>query len=431
MSIVSHLRAALRKPVSRILLGSLLGQGLVLAVSPVLTRLYAPADFGAFALVTAVVATLTGVVSLSWERAIVLPSERADAAALVLLGLVSSLSFGTLLGVVAYAGRHVWSDVLGSDVLVDYWWLIPLTVTLVGVQAQLSSWLVRRKQYGSLAGRNAAMGVGQALTSVALGLLGVVPLGLLLSLAAARVASLATVGGRAVGDLPLREGWSRLATAARRYRRFPLVNTWSRLVNSLGLQMPVILLISAYGDVLIGFYALTLRVLASPVGIVVDATSQYFEATFSERIRRQSGGLAPLLTRFAGRMALIGIVPTVLVLVASPVLFGTIFGDEWRESGVYAQIVVLTYLAQFAIVPISRTLTLLERQVAQLAWDAARAVATISVVVMCMVLDIDFRWCIAVLTLVNVAAYLALFLLSLTAARGGEPTPVAMTDPRG
>lgn len=431
MSLFSYVRQLAGKPVSRILLGSLVGQGAVIAVSPVLTRLYSPADFGAFALVTAVVATLTGVVSLSWERAIVIPKESSTAAALALLGGISSLCSGVLLAVVGHVGRHTWSEVFNTAVLVDFWWLIPVTVTVIGVQAQLSSWMVRRERYGSLAGVNGTMGLGQAVSSVVLGLLGAVPLGLLLSLAVGRMTSVLTVGLRELRSIPVRQGWSSLASAATRYRRFPLVNTWSRLVNSLGLQLPVILLIAFYGDVQTGLYALTLRAVASPVGILVDATSQYFEATFADRMRRQSRGLVSQVRRFSSRMALVGIVPTLVLLLVAPDLFSLVFGDEWREAGRYAQIVVSAYWVQFAVVPISRTLTLLERQVTQLVWDAGRAVATVSVVIVCAALNIDFGWCIAVLSLAHVVSYVVLLRLSLTAARAAEAgTPVDGFDAR-
>lgn len=423
MSPFSYVRQLAGKPVSRILLGSLVGQGAVIAISPVLTRLYSPADFGAFALVTAVVATLTGVVSLSWERAIVIPKESSTAAALAMLGVISSLCSGGLLAVVGYVGRHTWSEVFNTAVLVDFWWLIPVTVTVIGVQAQLSSWMVRRKRYGSLAGVNGTMGLGQAVSSVVLGLLGAVPLGLLLSLAVGRFTSVLTVGLREIRSIPLRQGWSSLASAATRYRRFPLVNTWSRLVNSLGLQLPVILLIAFYGDIQTGLYALTLRAVASPVGILVDATSQYFEATFADRVRRQSRGLVRQIRRFSSRMALVGIAPTLLILLVAPNLFSVVFGDEWREAGRYAQIVVVAYWVQFSIVPISRTLTLLERQLTQLVWDTARAIATVSVVVACAALGVDFGWCIGLLSVAHVLSYLVLLRLSLVAARAAEAPP--------
>lgn len=428
MSLRAYLRQLAGKPVLRILMGSLVGQGAVIAVSPFLTRLYSPADFGAFALVTAIVATLTGVVSLSWERAIVIPKESSTAAALLLLGVTSSLCSGALLAAVGYIWRHTWSEVFNTEVLVDFWWLIPVTVSVIGVQAQLSSWMVRRERYSSLAAVNGTTGLGQAVSSVVLGVLGAVPLGLLLSLAVGRLTSVVTAGVREIRSIPLRRGRSSLAYAAKRYRRFPLVNTWSRLVNSLGLQLPVILLIAFYGDVQTGLYALTLRAVASPVGILVDATSQYFEATFADRVRRKSRGLVTQVRRFSSRMALIGIAPTLLLLLVAPGLFSFVFGEEWREAGRYAQIVVVAYWVQFSIVPISRTLTLLERQVAQLSWDAGRAIATVSVVVACAALDVDFGWCIGLLSVAHVASYVVLLRLSLTAAHIADLPPRSLSE---
>jgi O-antigen/teichoic acid export membrane protein len=55
--------------------GSALGQGLVVASAPLLTRLYTPADFGVLAVYGSIVSLVAVVAALRYEFAIALPGH--------------------------------------------------------------------------------------------------------------------------------------------------------------------------------------------------------------------------------------------------------------------------------------------------------------------------------------------------------------------
>nr|WP_256386365.1 oligosaccharide flippase family protein [Salinibacterium sp. UTAS2018] len=403
--------------VSRILLGSLVGQGAILLVSPFLTRLYSPADFGALAVVTAISAVLGNVVTLSWERAIVLPEDDNRAKDIVLLGVISVSFLVSALALVAYLTQETLSHLFDSEVFLIYWWLVPVTVGALGFYTIASSWLVRRQEYPSLAIRNAVQGVSQASSSIILGLSGVGSLGLISSVAVGRIAAL--VGMVRFQKMPSSRR-RELKVAALRYKRFPLVNMWSRVLNSLGLQLPVILIVALYGSVEAGLYALTLRVLAAPVGIVADAVSQYFEGSFASQNREGGLGLRHMLSTFAFRLLAVAALPAVTVAVAGPLLFQLVFGAEWATAGFYAQLLVISYFAQFVVSPISRALVILEYQGTQLAWDASRLAATSAAVLLSWVASDNFVVCAVALASVQTLWYAVLFFLCRSAAIATE-----------
>ncbi|MBE7163400.1 MAG: oligosaccharide flippase family protein, partial [Williamsia herbipolensis] len=77
-----------RSPILTILVGTGLGQGLVIAVSPILTRMYGPADFGALAIVTAIASVLGAGATLGVDRAVIVSRGSRATTALVVLGLL-------------------------------------------------------------------------------------------------------------------------------------------------------------------------------------------------------------------------------------------------------------------------------------------------------------------------------------------------------
>src|SRR3954454_20274925 len=81
-------------------IGGALGQGMIVLVSPLLTRLYTPADFGVFAVFTALVLMLSVVATLRLETAVVLPERDEEAAALAWSALSAAVVIAGLVGLV-------------------------------------------------------------------------------------------------------------------------------------------------------------------------------------------------------------------------------------------------------------------------------------------------------------------------------------------
>lgn len=406
-----------RSPVAKILLGSAGGQGLLLIASPLLTRLYTPADFGFLAVLTALSAVLGVLATLRWEAGIVLPRRDAEARALGWLALGSAIC----ISLITYVTISLWPSMIigltgtsGAEVII---WLLPTTIMAISVHKVLSAWMVRKEQFARLGRRNFLVGVGQLIIQVGLGLAGIKPVGLLLGLAGGRLAGAGGAFGR---DSFFETGFPKRRTlrrAARRYRRFPLVSSFSAFVNSLGLQAPILLLSAFYGSAGFGLLALTIRVITAPVGLIADAVSQHFESAASKAIRQESSALLAILRNTVLRQALLGAGPVALLVIFGPWLFATIFGADWEMAGVYAQVLSIGYYFQFIVSPVSKTLLLLELHGRQAAWDTARAAATLVGVSACGYFGIDlFQACI-VMTLIQVISYAWLLVTVLGAAK--------------
>lgn len=417
------MRRILSTPVAVILAGTLIGQGTLLAVSPLLSRLYSPVDFGLLAIVTAMGAILGGLSSLAWESAVPIAPDGHSARALVRLGLITVAATTVIVAVASFAGRELLAAALRNPDVAHFWWLIPLTSGSVALFAVLSSQVVRAQHYRTLAIRNGAQGVAQATSSVVLGLLGLAPVGLASSLAVGRLSGSALLGfgasrGYSSGGAPIT--FKDLQTAARRFRRFPSLTAPSRLINALGLQLPILIMAGAYGAVEVGLFALTARVLASPVGMLADAVAQYFEGALGQMIRNRSGGATRLVVTVVGRLTAVSVPPVILFALAAPAIFGWVFGERWIPAGELAQILVFAYGAQLIASPVSRALPLLEAQGRQFAWDVARGVGTAVAVAVPAALGLSFALAILVLAAVHIAAYLALLALVIGSARGAD-----------
>ena len=152
-----------------------------------------------------------------------------------------------------------------------------------------------------------------------------------------------------------------------------------------------------------------------PAVLIGEAVSQVYAGTASRLVQDQPETLPGLFYRTAFGLLLVGLVPAVLMAILGPEVFRVVFGNAWRESGVYVQILSVTFLAQFVAGTLSRTLTILERQHWQLAWDATRFVVVVGTLLLLADLGLSSTLAVAAYSGILLTAYLVLFVMSAIA----------------
>jgi O-antigen/teichoic acid export membrane protein len=325
-----------------------------------------------------------------------------------------------LISLVAVLAAAPLTALLGAPQLAAYAWLAGPTVFALGAYTVLSRWMIRDRSYGALSRRNVLQGVGQVAPQLGLGLAGVGAIGLLVGVGSGR---LAAMGGLLSRRGLLRQPWptpAQLRAALRRYRKFPLLALPATFLNTAGLEVPLLLISAAYGDVKAGLLGLTARVIAGPLTIVGQAAYTVFTGESSAAIREPQATMGRNVRRSVRHLLLVGLLPAAVLMVFGPELFSLVFGPEWAEAGEYAQLLAPAYLAQFAIVPVSATLFILERQGRELGWTLLRLVLTVAGPTACGLAGAPVSVAIAVLSAGHLVSYIVLYRLCTRAADASD-----------
>jgi O-antigen/teichoic acid export membrane protein len=392
--------------------GTALGQAITVLVSPILTRLYTPEDFGVFGVYASILGIVTVVASLRYEYALPLPEDDETAANILVLCFI--LLFGmTMLSwlVIHRLGNQIvaWANVPG---LKRYLWLIPLGMLGAGTYQILNYWAVRKRDFPRIARTRLSRGVARAALQVGVGFAHFGPLGLLLGQLAGETAGSTSLGlaawrkDRAPFQAVSLQG-IRLAGAM--YKRFPLFSSWAGLLDALGLQLPQILFAAFYGAEVAGWFALGQRVIAAPLNIVVDSVAQVYFGEAARLPRDDPKAMKRLFLKLTGRLALIGGVPVAVICALAPWFFAILFGPAWGTAGRYVQILGPMFAVRFAIVPLSHTLNVLERQDLYLIWDGTRFVLGVGALLVGRLLAFSHIAAIGVYSVSMLSAYLLLW----------------------
>ena len=367
-----------RRGVLTILAGTATGQAIALLAAPVLSRLYTPSDLGVLTVVTALAAALTPVAAMRLELAVPLPKSEHDALRLVRLGLISAGTTAVAGTVVVAVSRDWIADRFTNAHLASWLWFVPAVGATMASFLLLNQLAIRHRRYGAVGRRNLLSSACNVTTQLGAGLAGLRPGGLVVGLAVGQLVGATSL--LAGANLRKQHDEDRTRTPLSgllvRYRRFPLLLAPAGLLNTLGLQLPPLLVAYLYGSAAAGWLGLAQRVLVLPVMLVGQAVAQVYLGELSRDVRMQGDRTRSLFMRTSARLAVVALVGVLPLLVLGPHLFGMVFGQSWIRSGSFAQALALGLGAQMVSSPLSQTLIVLGRQRAQLALDAMRLAFT-------------------------------------------------------
>ncbi len=345
--------------------GASIGQAIVVISSPFLTRLYDPAQFGAFSVAISIMAVLITVACLRYEYAIPLPTADLEAANVLALSILLAICTSLIAGVVLFLIGPWFVTTLGASALGPFVLLFAVGQAAGGVVSVFTMWAIRTRAYGEIAANRLTQSGTLVAVQIGLGLLGAGAPGLLVGAVAGNLGGSTRLGRAAwrthAPDFR-RVSWSGITTAARRYRRFPIFSSWSALINTLGEQAPLVVFVAVFGTAEGGELALAQRVVALPVSLVAGAVGQAFFAEAARIVRQDPRLLRELFIGTTRRIALLTIGPAILLAVLAPLLAGPIFGDEWTAAGPFIAILTPMYCAQLIAASTGSSLDVLERQ---------------------------------------------------------------------
>lgn len=408
--------------------GTVAGQLLLLLAAPVLTRLYTPAEFGAFAVFSALTAILGTVMCLRYEQAVPIVAA-ADVAPMIAVSLAAALFLSALLaGVVAACGPAL-AGLVGAPDLAPLLWLLPATMLLWGLTLPLAFASMRRGAFRANALNKTLQLGSQAAGQLGLGLAGAGIAGLVVGYSVGYVVRL----GHFLAILEPAE-WRRMATVrlrrlselARAHRAYPLLATPAALLQASTQMLPTMLVALLYGPAMAGWFGLAQRMLELPVRLLGMTTSQVF---LTEIARADPGAVYRLFVTTSRRFLVLGLLGMAPLLLLGPWLFALVFGEDWRTAGILVQCLVPAQLARFVVMPVSQVLNVLQRQDLHLLAAGLNLLAMAASFAVGWWLGLGATAVVLLFSLGSGLAWLVYFLLAWRLARARAQAAAAPTEP--
>jgi len=351
--------------VLKLVSGTTFAQFISILAAPLLTRLYAPEAFGIWSLFISITSIVGIIACMSYENAIMLPKSDEEATNLLGVSLGFTLLISLLMVPLAWWSRTTILKWLNALTLGSYLWLVPLVVLVNGLFVALNYWNSRTRHFGRLSIARVTSSLTTIPMTLVLGFAGYTTAGSMIGAGIAGQTVATTVLGvqiwrddRKIFLKSVR--WQAMRECIKRYKKFPLYESWASLMNTISAQVPSLLLATFFTSSVVGFYSLGYRLLSMPMALIGASIQQVFfqRAAAAKHDERLSFIVHNTFTR----LSILGLFPFLLVMILGKEIFPLIFGSRWAEAGIYAQILAPWVFFNFVSSPISALFEVLEMQ---------------------------------------------------------------------
>lgn len=354
--------------------GTLVAQVIPIAISPLLSRLYSPADFGVFTYFTAISSILTTIVTGRYEIAVLLPKEQKTALEVVMVAFYVSCGVSIISALFFLLFGGIISRELGSHKPYVWLYLVFLVAFMMGLYKVFFNWFNRVEAYKMLSINRVYRSILLSVSQVAFGLTPYIrQSGLIFGQFIAEIFATTALGWKIFKNEQknLTEiDVASIKAQALRYIGYPKYSMPADLINVATNQIPIFLFAAYFGNQVVGLYGFAIRILGVPVSLIASSILDVFKQKASSDFVN-TGSCRAIFLRTLKNLVLLSIVPFTILAIISPYAFAIVFGAQWKASGEYIQILCLLFFVRFVASPLSYVLYIAEKQKVDLLWQIA------------------------------------------------------------
>ena len=360
--------------------GTTIAQAIPIAISPILTRLYSPEDFGILALYMSIASLLAVVATGRYELAIMLPRKESDAFNVVVLSLAIAILISLFSFMVVFTFNEQITNMLNNPKISNWLYFVPLTILLTGTYQSLNYWNNRKKQYKLISTTRVVQSASSGVSNLTFGFSGYTYGGMILGGLIGQVVSTSILSKKLLQDdsgLFKYISKAKIFALMKKYKKFPLVNSLHAFINILKENSVNIFIALKYSSSVLGYYFFMLRLMKLPSGLLGSSIAQVFyrEATERFAVEKNIQGLVLSLIK---KLALISILPIGLFYFVAEDLFRIVFGEEWIVAGSYAKAITPYILFHFIASPMGMVPLIVNEQEKAFFWGLFESILFVS-----------------------------------------------------
>lgn len=341
--------------------GTSFAQGISLAITPILTRVYTPEDFGFLALFMSILSVLAVLATGRYEYAIMLPKNNKDAINIVFLSILISILISLTLFLIIFIYDYEIAELLGNLQILEVIYFLPIIVLLSGLYQTFNYWNSRNKHYKNI---SISLLSKSAITSSSSLYMGFshISNGLILGQIFGQLFATFIIGVKTWKDgqkYIININKLKMIVLAKRYIKLPIYNLPNALLDTLKNAGLNILISKLFSNSILGQFSLSWKMLQTPMTLIGGSLSQVFYQKLSVTSKHE---MTKLIKKFLFKNILIALPLFSVIFIYAEVLFSFIFGEQWRLAGTISSIISPWIFLNFLTSPLATIFIILNRQ---------------------------------------------------------------------
>jgi len=395
-------KTEVKKNLTISLVGVGLGQLIHLLITPVISRIYTPEQFGDFSLFLSIIGILTSISLMKFDLALIIcDKDEVGSIYKIIQRLCLALFFVSLCVVfILFLYKHEYLEIavfstIGLIVFNQFW----------SLRAILNKFSFFKVLALSKIYENTINGI----STIAIGILGFKDIGLFIGKILGVLTAVLFFRNKTKNISP--KSSKDLKHLFSKYSTFPKYSFPAELINNLNVNSIIFLFTYFFTSLEVGFIGLTSRVLLVPTNFVsisfLDVFKQKAVSDYKDH-----GQFDTIFLKFFGVLFFLALMMILLMSLFGPTLFEFFFGEKWLKAGIYAKYISVLYALRFVSYPLSFSFEITGKNHINLFFESVYLVVGLAVVVITYLLTKNDVTCLSVYSLTLSAIYLIHILLA-------------------
>jgi len=353
MKILSNLKSDFAKSVMTLVTGTVLSQIIVLALSPIISRLYSPEETANFSIYTRIIIFVSTLATARFESALALPKRNEHAFSLY--RLIVQLIFISFAVSLVLSVLYVFFGLKNKDESFIYLMIpfgfVPLCMMNIG-----NGWAMRLGQFKEVSRFRMINSLSMNFSNILFGTLGLGYKGLILgyivgtSIPGAWFTRKYHLLKLKYKDFSVKK---RRSVIGKTYIDFPKVNLPHALMDITRELLIVFFILFFFTKNELGSYDFSFKMLKLPLTVIGGAIGQvYFQKIASKKNLGES--IFDITIQTMRNLFLISIVPFSALYFFGENLFSFVFGKDWALAGRYSEIMAPWLMMNLVVSPVSQ-----------------------------------------------------------------------------
>ncbi|HEG7447966.1 TPA: type 8 capsular polysaccharide synthesis protein Cap8K [Staphylococcus aureus] len=385
------------------ILSSGIAQVILIITTPIITRLYSPAEFGEFTIFSNIAMILIPIINARYDLLIV--NAKNDRSANILSQISFLISLLILLILIPILAISAW---LYPNFILDFIFII-IMLFLVSLTNIFTNYLNKERKYKVLSLINVFRAGSMALLQIIFGLLSLGSLGLIIGF------SLSYITGITLGYKTFKKHFNIVRNKEETKALFLenknqlVYSTPSILLNGLSFSVVVFFIGILYTNTEVGIYGMAIRVLGIPVTIISLGLSKIFMQQANDYYIER-GNFRNLLLKFSSTLVIVSIILYVPLYLFSEELVNILLGHSWVDAITVIKIVIPLFVIRLIVSTVSLSVIVLQKQQLELILQALFLIGTTVTFVISKMLNLTFLNFVSINTAVLIVSYMIFFI---------------------
>lgn len=343
-------------PFLKLFSGTILSQIFPILITPILTRIYTPAEFGIYSFFMAIIMVLSNITNLRLEIPIIIPKT------LIKSNDYFKLSFyiNILFSIISFLIILLFGDLIVKSLDVDinfyYMLLIPFLTFIIGVNKSLYYYINRQDKYNKL---SLTPVIRSSITNISNLVFSFSAYGLLIAQFFGRITTLIFL---IINEkLNFNFNFKTLKNDLKVNRVYITTDTPAALISSLNSNGIGIFATPIFGSLIGGSFALVNKFIGAPVDLISTSFLDVFKKEANEEYQAKGHSKVTFKKVTKGMISLT-IIPFILFFLYSEEVFVIFFGDKWLQAGFYAKILIPMIFLKMLSRPLSFMFYIVNKQ---------------------------------------------------------------------